>query len=82
MRFPCWSLWLLLNETLFQFQFVYSQPIRIEAVRGQDPNLAFAERNPESKTLLRFPCWSVWLLMTWSLIKKRDNIGFLDSSQG
>jgi hypothetical protein len=23
-----------------QFQFVYSQPIRIEAVRGQDPNLA------------------------------------------
>ena len=23
-------------------QFVYSQPIRIEAVRGQDPNLAFA----------------------------------------
>ena len=26
----------------FQFQFVYSQPIRIEAVRGQDPNLAFA----------------------------------------
>ena len=51
MRFPCWSLWLLLNETQFQFQFVYSQPIRIEAVRGQDPNLAFAERNPESKTL-------------------------------
>ena len=27
-------------EKLFQFQFVYSQPIRIEAVRGQDP-LAF-----------------------------------------